>query len=255
MSTVNAVGTLDQESMNIPLGRITGTSSQHKFGANVSVGTTREDIWSAGGIYPWPVTAETVRIKVGGNAADTVDGAGARSITIEGLDENWEIATETLVTAGASASAATSTTFYRVYRVHVETSGTYTGVNTGIITIENTTSTDVLAEIQAAYGQTQMTQYTVPANKKALLYLPSVTIGTNQRGNARLLQRQNADTLSAPFSAKRVLFEADAFVGSRDFLGVFPILIQEKTDLWADGVAEASTASINFSYAIVLIED
>ena len=171
------------------------------------------------------------------------------------MDENWEIATETLVTAGASASAATSTTFYRVYRVHVETSGTYTGSNTGIITIENTTSADVLAEIQAGYGQTQMTMYTIPAGKKALLYLPSITIGTNQRGNARFCKRENADTFSAPFSSPRVLFEADSFVGSEDFLGAFPMLLPEKTDLWASGAADASTASMNFSYSVVLIED
>lgn len=256
MSTVNAVGVLREEVMNIPLGRVTGTSSEHKFGANAAVGNAaREDIWSVGGVYPWPTAAETVRIKVGGNAADTAAGDGARSVIVIGLDENFDIAQETIVTAGASASSATTTTFFRVYRVFVETSGTYTEANTGIVTIENTTSTDVLAEIQAGYGQSQMTQYTVAKDMKALLYLPSVTIGSNQLSNTRMCQRQNIDTVAAPFAPRRVLFEVDAFVGSRTFLDAFPIVIPEKTDIWADGLAAAASASINFSYSLLLIDD
>lgn len=255
MATIQAVGLLDQEAMNIPLGRVTGTSSEFKFGANAAVGTTREDIWSAGGVYPWPTAAETIRIKAGGNVADTVDGNGARSITVTGLDENWEVATETIVTAGASASAVTTTTFMRVYRAFVAAAGVYTGANTGIISIENTTSTDVLAEIQVGYGQTQMSQFTIPVDVKALLYFPSITIGSNQLSNIRLCMRQDADIVTAPFSSLRVIAEADAFVGSRSFIDAFPVLIPEKTDIWGDGKAAANAASMNLSYSLVLIKD
>lgn len=255
MATVSAIGMLGEEMMNVSLGRVSGTSSYSKFGANASVGTTREDLWSVGGVYPWPIVAETVRIKVGGNAADVVGGAGAHSVVIEGLDENWEATTETLATAGASASAASATAFFRVYRVYVGVTGTYTGRNTGIITIENTTSTDVLAEIQATYGQTQMTHYTVPANRKALLFPPSITIDANQPSNVRLCYRKDADTLSAPFSPARTIFEVDAFVGSKEFSEIFPTLLPGKTDIWADGKAAASTASMNVRYALMLVED
>lgn len=252
MSTSNPAGTLNEEAMNISLGRVTGISAVHKFGVNLAVGTTREDIWSLGGIYPWLQTERPVRIKAGGNAADTAAGNGARSVIVEGLDENWEVATETLVTAGASVSAATTTTFRRIIRAYVSTSGTYTGANTGAIIIESTAPND-LAEIQAGYGQTQMTMFTVPADKKALIYLPSITISAVQTGNARLLQRRNADIVAAPFTSPRIISEVNGFTGSREHLGGFPILLPEKTDVWADGASVASTASITVEYSIALV--
>lgn len=255
MVHINTVGLLNEEALNISLGRVDGTSAFRKFGANTSVGTAREDIWSVGGVYPWPVVAETVRIKAGGNIADTSAGAGARSIIIEGLDENWEVVTETLATAGVNASTSTSAAFYRVYRVTVASVGEYTGRNVGVITIENTTTNGVLAEIQAEYGQTQMTQYTVPGDKKALLFPPSITVDANQPSNVRICQRRNADVFLAPFSPVRIVFEVDAFIGSKDFTEIFPILLPGKTDIWAEGSAAAATASINIRYALMLVED
>lgn len=255
MAHIHAVGVLNEEALNISLGRVDGTSALRKFGANASVGTTREDIWSVGGVYPWPIVAETVRIKAGGNVADTSAGSGARSVIVEGLDENWEVVTETLVTAGVNASASTSVAFHRVYRVTVASVGEYTGRNVGVITIENTTTNGVLAEIQAEYGQTQMTQYTVPAGKRALLFPPSITVDANQPSNVRICQRRNADALIAPFSPVRIVFEVDAFVGSKDFAEIFPTLLPAKTDVWAEGRAAAATASMNIRYALMLVEE
>lgn len=71
-------------------------TSDRKFGDNPAVGTTYEIIESGGGVYPWPTSAQPVRIRAGGNAADTAGGAGARSILVTGLDENTPHANQTV---------------------------------------------------------------------------------------------------------------------------------------------------------------
>jgi hypothetical protein len=98
----------------------------HKFGMNLTT-ASGDAIWEPGGAYPYLTytgTAKAMRVKAGGNAADTAAGTGARTVTIQGLDENFAIAQETVTLAGASASAATTTTFSRVLRVFVATTGT-----------------------------------------------------------------------------------------------------------------------------------
>ena len=102
--------------LDVARNRWSAITSVHKFGENPAVGTTEEDIWFGGGLYNWLQSAATVRIAAGGNAADDSAGAGAREIQVEGLDSNWDEATELITTNGASASTATSTSFIRVNR-------------------------------------------------------------------------------------------------------------------------------------------
>ena len=73
--------------------------------------------------YPFPATAAAVRIKAGGDVADTAAGTGARTVTVYGLDATYKPVQETITTAGASASALTTQTFLRVNRVEVTTAG------------------------------------------------------------------------------------------------------------------------------------
>lgn len=82
-----------------------------------------------------------MRIKAGGNAADTAAGAGAREVTLIGLDASGNVVTEAIATNGISASSATTNSFIRLYRAYVSASGTYAtaaaGSHTAAIVIEN----------------------------------------------------------------------------------------------------------------------
>jgi len=224
----------------------------HKFGLNAAIGTTLEDIWTPGGVYPWPQAAETVRIKSGGNAADTAAGNGARSIRVMGLDENWELAQEDIVTAGAGASDPTDTTFIRVFRAYVLDVGVYGAANTGAIDIENTTSTNVLAQIPAGIGQTEMTHYTIPADKKGYLMDMTIHIGSSVAASLNLVQRQNADDVTVPFTGKRLVARNLTLltdVGHQLHRWEFP----EKTDIWVEG-SSASSSSASISYGLILVD-
>jgi len=72
-----------------------------------------------------PAAATTLRIKAGGDALDTAAGAGAREVTLQGIDELGNEVTESLATAGASASAVTTNKFIRLYRAWVSSVGRY----------------------------------------------------------------------------------------------------------------------------------
>ncbi len=235
----------------------------HKFGDNPSTPAGERDVWlwganaGAGNIdYPWPTAAETVRIRAGGNAADTAAGAGAREITVVGLDENWAEATETIATAGASASSATTTTFIRVIRAYVSESGTYGAANTGSIVIENTTSTDVLGAMQAGRGQTQLTMYTVPDGYTAYLKRVSVDVNTtaNKELTIRMYQRRDADNTVSNIRAPRLVTAFEGLSGEAvtvfDSAPSFP----GKTDLWLTSEGN-SGSGVSASYDLWLAVD
>ena len=240
--------------LEVAKGNVPKLTSYRKFGRNTAVGPTEEDIWNVGGLYTFPTAAETVRVKVGGNAADVdTTGAGARTIRVLGLDENWALAQEDIVLAGASASAATTTTFIRIYRAYVLTAGTYaTPVNTGVITIENTTSAVVLAAIAASLGQTEMTMFTVPASTTMYMASSSVHSDSVQASDVFLWQRQSADTTSAPVTGKRLVQAYDNLTGHIQEVYDEPLVFPAKTDVWFSGAANASTASINADYCFTL---
>ena len=227
----------------------------YKFGANSAVGTTAEDIWAAGGKYSWPTVAETVRIRSGGNAADDSNGAGAQTVLVIGLDSNLAEIMETITTAGASASSATTDAFFRINRAYVATTGTYGGSNTGDIIIENTTSTDILAQIVALRGQTQQAIYTVPANWTAHLMKLAINIDSIKVATTRLNIRLNADITTGAMSPWRIQHE---FLGlsASTFLDfdTFPTFVA-KTDIAIEGLVTATTGGINAEFHLALVRD
>ncbi len=238
-------------------GRIAYMSAVAKFGSNEDVGTgAYEDIWAVGGAYNWLTAASALRIKAGGNAADDAGQAGARTVTIEGLDENWNAASETVNAAGASASDPTTTTFIRINRAYVGDVGAYTGANTGAVDIETTGGT-LVARIAAGVGQTQLGLYSVPAGKTAYLTrtYANVSAGANKSATIRGWRRENADTVSAPFQGKRLfdVFEqvSGAVQVAHSSYNVFPA----KTDIWYSAIADANATQVDIHFDITLVDN
>ena len=237
------------------LGLATGRIPVDKFGRNADVAAaTEEDIWAAGGLYNWLTSASAVRIKAGGNAADTSDGNGARKVLVFGLDENWALANEELTLAGASASSATTTTFSRVFRAYVSETGTYTGNNTGDVDIETTGGT-LVARIGAGIGQSQLALYTVPAGYNAYIRQFTATVDGSKASSVSLWRRQSADTVSAPFTAKRLVhvfaeLSGNAVEDFKSYRGPFPAM----TDIWVSAVGATGGNAVSASFDLVLVE-
>ena len=165
-------------------GNVAGHSKEIKFGRNTATtgGGTQDLIWS-GGAFTYLTTASTIRIKAGGNAADTAAGTGARAVVIHGLDENYLEITDTLTTAGASASTATTNTYLRVTRAYATIVGSSES-NVGDISIEAVTGGTTQAYVPAGEGQTEQCFTTIPAGKTGYI------IGTKRS----LLDQEGAGT-------------------------------------------------------------
>ncbi len=214
-----------------------------KFGFNASVGTSDEAIHSLGGDINFPTSAQTVRIKAGGNAADDAGGDGARSIRVSGIDDNLNKVEEDIVTNGADASIATTALFWRVFRAQVLDVGVYGVANTAAITIENTTSTQELVEIPAAKGQSQTSLISTASKRPIVITHITLLVEATKVVTFNMYIREAFTTVAAPFGAKRQLLSPLKVDDGGEHIPLdVPILIPELSDVWLEGVHASATA-------------
>jgi len=246
--------------LEIAAGRVPGTSVVHKFGRNSAVGTTYVPI-SFGGLYNTPqvAAATTLRVKAG-NAADDAGGAGAREITLQGLDETGAEVIETVATAGASASSATSATFIRLYRFFVSASGTYatqtTGSHTADIVIENGAGGTDWATIDSGNfpkGQSEIAVYSVPLGKTGYIKSFIVQVDSNKAADVILFQRPGILEAAAPYEGMRIVSQfigvtATVTLNPITPIGPFPAL----TDFGFMGKVAAQTGIVTADMEILL---
>jgi hypothetical protein len=161
----------------VALGLVPGFTVLRKFGMNDAVngsGTT-EDIWPIGTVRVLPSAAAVVSV-TSSSAADTLTtGAGAWTLTIEGLDANYLEISETINLNGTNA-VTTSKSFLRLNRMYVATaspSATQTNVGNITATIGGVTQ----GYVEADEGQTHQTLYTVPANKYFVIKQYRIKVG------------------------------------------------------------------------------
>lgn len=140
----------------------------HKFGSNgdIDTATVPEDIWTAGGAYPFPAAAAATNI-ISSSVADDGDpvGTGAHTVTIVGLDTNFLPITETATLNGTTQVVLTNQ-FRRINRAWINASGSG-GTNAGTIDIRHTAT--IIGQIAISQGQTEMAIYTVPADTRGAL--------------------------------------------------------------------------------------
>ena len=227
-----------------------------KFGLNSDVDAGEEMITTLGksmsaSVHPdcFLTAATTVRVKAGGNANDTAAGSRALTLTIEGLDENWLPARETVDLAGASASASTTTTFIRVFRAYIgDTVGTYGLANEGAITLENTAGTIDLLQIPAGAGQTEEAWFTVSAGYTAFINHIDVGVDGTKTANLKCYFVDNTVT----DAGRRTKLNWPGIGGfNNNTLGI-PLKVTEKTDIiWTAGSSSNGLVSVEFDLFMV----
>ena len=221
--------------VEVQKGTVAGHSIVHKFGRNpdVDTGTDPEDVWNTAGLYTWQIAAQTLSV-VSGSGDDASGGSGAQQINIQGLDENFNLANETILLTGA-VPVVTSNKYMRAFRAFVARVGTYHAANAGAITATFSTTADTAFTIAASAGQTEMAIYTVPASKIGLLLAAHINVDTaaNKTAQVTLSQCPNAHDTISPFagSARRVL-NFDGVAGNILYKPESPLTFSEKTDLW-----------------------
>lgn len=224
----------------------------HKIAQNLDVDTVTEDIWESGGVRTFLTTAATLSI-VSDNVNDTSSGSGARSLRIDGLDENFELISETVLLNGTTP-VITTNTFIRVHLMIVTSSGTYGSNNEGIITATDTGLSSIQGTILAGRGQSRSSHYTVPYNRRALLTRLQLSVESNKTAEITVIFRPGANVTSAPFASKIEGVKIRGLSGALEVPFRGPILFEPNTDIWLQSTAEAVNTAVNSDYELLLID-
>lgn len=257
MGRVLAPITTPEFLIEVQKGNVPGHSLIHKFGRNDAVPNAS---WAHVSLLPFDITdfrqsAITMRVKAG-NAADTAAGAGAREITIQGIDSAFANLSEAVATAGESASSATSATFWRVHRAWVSACGTYSAANTAAVVIEDSGGGADFISIGVEEGQTQYAGWSVPLGKTAWLLSVLATVDSNKTSNIRCFTRENLDDVSAPMSSKRLMIFWDGVQNSLAFRPNSPVFsISEKGDIWFEVYGDGAVSAVSVDFELLLIDD
>lgn len=157
-----------------------GISGLDKFGYLPTATTSFKTVWDGDNIYTYPSAATTMNVVSSVGATD--DG---KEITIEGLDANYDVITETVTLGGDSAGGtATTQSFLRVYRAFVANGTSVTG------TISIQQDGVAYAKITPEHQQTLMAVYTIPRGKVGYLVSGNLSVEKNQPVVAKVMTRR-----------------------------------------------------------------
>lgn len=231
--------------LNIARGLVKGTSFNHKFGAvpALSINTTGS-VWDVEDtLYPWTALDTPAVINVERtNVADE-----GHSVTIQGLDSDYNFVEETITISGTDTLG--TTLFRRVNRAFCTAGG---ATNAGDINIEaGAAGGTVVARITEDKGQTLMAVYTVPAGYTAYITqgVASVQAGGNATGDM-MIRRFGQDTFRVGHS-----FEVTATGGSYFYPFSVPVAVPEKSDIDIRAKAAGNNSRVTAAFDMILIKN
>jgi len=234
-------------------GIIPGTAGLNKFGRNVDVaGATHEIIWDGHATaLTFPTVAAQLTITSSGD--DDAAGTAAQSITIQGVDANWDLLSET-IDLDATSDATSVGSYLRVFRAFVASVGAATEWNDNDIDILS--GANLLARISATMGQTLMAVYSVPVNKSLYItdYYFSLLRSTGATAVAAEVDMHTRDSVTGVTLLKHTLGGLNTGGTPFPFEFTPPFKVSEKTDVWMDASSSAA-ADISAGFNGYLIDD
>ena len=231
----------------IAKGTVEGHSLMLKFGRNPDIDSgVEETVWEGGDRYPFPTTAQSLEV-ISGSTDDTALGSGARTITLIGLDADYQEQTEVIILNGTTPVAIDGT-WLRVHRCSVTTAGSG-NVNAGLISVRIAGGGTTLLVIGAGNGQTLMAVYTVPAGITAYMlsyYVSANATPTPPYADAKLFTRPAAGVIN---------LKHQQALGPGYFMHKFeiPFKIEEKTDIYVNAVTNQNNCDICAGFDLILI--
>ena len=207
----------DDLGLNVSRGLVKGATAVHVLGYNPDIDTSTdpETVWYYGGQYPWSTlaTANTLHLS-SSNTSDT------STVTINGLDSNFNVITETVTLQGTS-SVATTKKFLRINDAYYHD----TTPNVGDIAFKFANSSGVVVDqIGAGYGQNTTGVYTIPLGKTGYLFMGDCSTNLNKEITVVFRIRLYG-------SSFRVAHIVELSNGSYNYKFPFPSAIPEKSDL------------------------
>ena len=231
------------ERIFIANGQVVNTSFNHKFGAVPAMSqNTTGTIWDKDDtLYPWSAFDTpgilTVSTTTANGSLSSLD--NGKTITIQGLDANFNPVEETITISGNAGTG--STVFRRVYRAFTsDTNLTQVRVSRG--------ATEVL-RIQIRKSQTLMAIYTVPKGYTAFLTKGVCTAEASADGTGQMFVRYGGE------GAFRIGHQFEVGGGGQyTYEFTIPIKLPEKTDVDVRMTTRSNNGSYTAAFDLVLLK-
>ncbi len=224
--------------LQVARGLVQGHSTVNIYGYQPAVGLSFIPVWENATAYTFPVAA--TKMNLAGSVGDTA------TITISGLDSNYQPISENLALNGATP-VTTVKSYLRINSMAVAI-GSATNPS-GVVTLKDLTNTTIYAQINAEIGRTQAAIYTVPAGYT--YYLQRVNIYTSLNGN-NFVTYQNK-TISSTGVVQ--LTQQAAFPTAYEARRIMPRPIPEKTDVLLQAKVNSSTGAVSIAQEGYLIKN
>jgi hypothetical protein len=253
-SSATRQGAYEPFELQVSRGQVDGHKTLFKFGINGDVGTSVETVWAQGGTYVYPASATVMKIS-SSSADDAADDTGARTISIAGLDANYNEISETVILNGQT-EVNTVNSYLRISRMFVVTAGsgaTAAGtIYAGTGTVTSGVPAVIYGMIALNANQTQMAFWTVPAGYTLYLmgvYYSSGNSTANAWTNFQLIQRPLGGVFRQQSSTR--------MPGSGDFVLDLhtPVAFPEKTDIEIRAVASAGASNVSAEFEGIYIKN
>lgn len=231
---------LEHPGIQIASGRTLHTSFIHKFGAVPAMSQNQTgSIWDVNDtLYPWSAfnTAGVLTVPAV-NASDN-----GKTITVIGLDGNYNEQQETFTVSSAGTVTGTKT-FKRVYRAFVSDGES----NVADINVQRGGTT--VLRITAGKAQTLMAIYTVPAGYTGYLIKGTMTCGASADATGDMFVRYFGQ------SSFRVghSFEVSGTGGQYIYEFGVPLPIPEKSDIDVRANVRSNNARATAAFDIILV--
>lgn len=249
---------------SIAKGTLTGWRTRLRFGnaVNISSNEVPTSLWGGTGMYPWITTPTILQVvsdsgdDIGINP-DTAPGRGARTVLINGLDENWVEQSEIITLLGTDI-VLTTLEWWRINNFLVLTAGE-DGTNLGTITLIGN-SDDVLHDVILPGNSIARTlAYSVPAGHEFLVNTLSAGESSDEEEQATMVfEKRTRSNLGVIYKASTFAMEGGIATSPYNLFADPPVRHAEKTDIeWVCiGVAGPNNPVVNpFMYMAGAVAD
>lgn len=203
------------------------TFNQFCCNTDVDSATTPEFVWGPGGTFTFPTAAGATTL-VSSSANDAAEGTGARTVTVTGLDGDYNEVIST-VTLNGTTPVSFPTNLLRVNRLEVVSAGSVRR-NAGDVTISINGTT--VSSIPTGTGVSQTAIFTVP-NNYMKAYLVELFINIQRGGGQSAvieLDKRMPNGCEQEIVAYNLDMNATNFI-DRDLI-LEPIILEPKSDIW-----------------------
>jgi len=236
--SVTKRGLYEPFQLQVARGQINNHSVVSIFGYQPSVGTSFIPVWENATSYSYPNSAVVMTIASASGATD----AGIQ-VTINGLDGNYNMLSET-VTLNSSGTVNTTNSYFRINNMIV-----VSGNPAGNITAKNSGTT--YSQINSGVGRTQSSIYTVPAGYTFYLNRTQGFTNTNYTGGAFTTYR----TYTVNSAGVQSLITQRPFISNFTILRDYPNVYSAQTDIQWQIAVNTGTVAVGFSAEGILIKN